>query len=82
MTETVLLGVLGGALGLALTAIGQAGERALENGDGPVTRLLYSLDTGMVLITAGVAVVATVCSGFYPTWRASRVQPALQLKTD
>ena len=82
MTETVLLGVLGGALGLALTAIGQAGERALAGGDDTFTRLLYSLDTGMVLITAGVAVVATVCAGFYPTWRASRVQPALQLKTD
>jgi putative ABC transport system permease protein len=82
MTETVLVGVLGGVLGLGLTLIGQAGERALDGGDSPVTRLLYSLDTGMVLITAGVAVVATVCSGLYPTWRASRVQPARQLKTD
>ncbi len=82
MTETVLLGVLGGALGLGLTAIGQAGERALDPGDSPVTRLLYSLDAGMVLITAAVAVVATVCAGLYPTWRASRVQPGLQLKTD
>jgi ABC-type lipoprotein release transport system permease subunit len=33
-------------------------------------------------MTVGAAVVATVCSGLYPTWRASRVQPALQLKTD
>lgn len=82
MTETVLVGVLGGVLGLGLTALGQASERALDGGDSPVTRLLYSLDTGMVLITAGIAIVATVCSGLYPTWRASRVQPALQLKTD
>jgi putative ABC transport system permease protein len=82
MTETVLVGVLGGILGLGLTALGQATERALAGGDGPTARLLYSLDTGMVLITAGVAVVATVLSGLYPTWRASRVQPALQLKAD
>jgi putative ABC transport system permease protein len=82
MTETVLVGVLGGVLGLGLTAIGQAGERALDGGDSTVTRLLYSLDAGMVIITVGVAIVATVCSGLYPTWRASRVQPALQLKTD
>jgi putative ABC transport system permease protein len=78
MTETVVVGVLGGALGIGLTAVGQASQR----GNGPVARLLYSLDTQMVLITVGVAIVATVCSGLYPTWRASRVQPALQLKTD
>ena len=82
MTETMVVGVLGGVLGLGLTAVGQACERALDGGDSPVTRLLYSLDTGMVLITVGVALAATVCSGLYPTWRASRVQPALQLKTD
>jgi putative ABC transport system permease protein len=82
MTETVLVGVLGGVFGLALTALGQASERALDGDDSPVTRLLYSLDTGMVLITAGVAILATVCSGLYPTWHASRVLPALQLKTD
>jgi putative ABC transport system permease protein len=82
MTETVLVGTLGGLVGLGLTALGQAGERALEGGGGSVTRMLYSLDPGMVLITIGVAVVATVCSGLYPTWRASRLQPALQLKTD
>jgi putative ABC transport system permease protein len=78
----VLVGLLGGFLGLGLTALGQASERALDGGDSPVTRLLYSLDSGMVLITAGVAIAATVCSGLYPTWRASRVQPALQLKID
>lgn len=82
MTETVMVGALGGLLGLGLTVIGQAGERALEGGDSPLIRLLYSLDTEMVFITVGLAVVATVCSGLYPTWRASLVQPALQLKTD
>jgi putative ABC transport system permease protein len=82
MTETMLVGALGALLGLGLTAIGQASERALEGGDSPLTRLLYSLDTGMVLITIAIAVVATMCAGLYPTWRASLVQPALQLKTD
>jgi putative ABC transport system permease protein len=82
MIETVLVGLLGGVLGLGLTALGQASERALDGGDSPVTRLLYCLDSGMVLITAGVAIAATVCSGLYPTWCASRVQPALQLKID
>jgi putative ABC transport system permease protein len=78
MMETIVVGVLGGALGIALTAVGQASQRD----DGPVAQLLYSLNTQMVLITVGVAVVATVCSGLYPALRASQVQPALQLKTD
>jgi putative ABC transport system permease protein len=82
MTETALVGALGALLGLGLTALGQASERSLEGGDSPLTRLLYSLDSGMVLITIAVAVVATMCAGLYPTWRASLVQPALQLKTD
>ncbi len=34
----------------------------------------------MLVITLVVAVGVTVCAGLYPTWRASRVQPAWQLK--
>lgn len=82
LTESAIIGLLGGALGIGLTAIGQASERALDGGDGVVIRLLYSINQETVLMTVGAAVLATVCSGLYPTWRASRVQPALQLKTD
>jgi putative ABC transport system permease protein len=31
-------------------------------------------------LTVGLAIGATLCSGLYPTWRATRVQPAWQLK--
>jgi len=82
MIETVLVGILGGALGIGLTRLGQMSERALDGGHGPVQQVLYSLDTQLILITVTAAVLATVCTGLYPTWRASRVQPALQLKTD
>jgi putative ABC transport system permease protein len=82
MTESAMIGILGGVLGIGLTAIGQASERALDGSDSIVIRLLYSINRQTVLMTVGAAVVATVCSGLYPTWRASRVQPALQLKTD
>jgi ABC-type lipoprotein release transport system permease subunit len=34
----------------------------------------------MVAITLCVAVASTVACGVYPSWRASRVPPALQLK--
>jgi len=34
----------------------------------------------MMLITLAAAILATIATGLYPTWRASRVQPAWQLK--
>jgi putative ABC transport system permease protein len=83
MTETAVVGLLGGALGLALTAAGLSANRALL---APVAKhisldSLTRLDGGMVGITLTVAVFATLCAGLYPTWRATRVQPAWQLKT-
>ncbi len=83
VSETLLIGLLGGVFGLALTAAGLAGLRALlaaANQEGvPVSRLA-SLSTDMVVTTLLVAVVVTVGAGLYPTWRASRIQPAWQLK--
>ena len=80
--ETALVGLPGGLLGLALTAAGLAGQRALHNvsgSTGAVARLT-SLDGSTVFITLALAMAATVCAGLYPMWRASRVQPAWQLK--
>ena len=82
VTETAVVGLLGGVLGLVLTAAGLAANRALLAPVAEAISLdsLTRLDTGMVAITLTVAVLATVCAGLYPTWRASRVQPAWQLK--
>jgi putative ABC transport system permease protein len=68
---------VGGLLGLALTALGLAADRAYVAGD--LGRLAH-LDEGAVVLTLSLAVAVTVLSGLYPTWRASGVQPALQLK--
>jgi putative ABC transport system permease protein len=83
MTETVLIGIAGGILGLALTAAGDMGLRALlaeASRQGLDVARLINMDTGMVVITLTVAVAVTVCAGLYPTWRASHVHPAWQLK--
>jgi putative ABC transport system permease protein len=83
VTETLLIGLVGGLLGLALTAAGAAGLRRLlveASQRGVDISHLISLDSGMVLITLVVGVVVTVSAGLYPTWRASRVHPAWQLK--
>ena len=83
LMETAVIGLAGGLLGLGLTAIGLAADRALlAPGEKNVALdVLTRLDTGMLAITLTVAVASTLCAGLYPTWRASRVQPAWQLKT-
>jgi putative ABC transport system permease protein len=82
VTESMLIGLLGGLLGLALTAVGLSalrGLRGISSADSTAGHLA-SLSVEIVLITFGVAILATICSGLYPALRASRVQPAWQLK--
>ncbi|HEY6457505.1 MAG TPA: ABC transporter permease [Steroidobacteraceae bacterium] len=82
LTETFLVGLSGGLLGLVLTAAGLSALRSLR-GVGNVDSIefhLISLDAQMVVITFGAAIITTIGSGLYPAWRASRVQPGWQLK--
>jgi putative ABC transport system permease protein len=82
LAESMLVGLLGGVLGLGLTAIGLGGLRTLRGvtPQASAAARLYSLDWSMVLITMLAAVAATVACAVYPALRASRVQPAWQLK--
>ncbi|MGC1457773.1 MAG: ABC transporter permease [Steroidobacteraceae bacterium] len=80
LTETAVVGVLGGMLGLALTALGLAANRASLGFLAEYVGGLMRLDPSVMALTVALAVGATLCSGLYPTWRATRVQPALQLK--
>ncbi len=77
LIETAVIGLAGGVLGLALTALGLAGLRAILSE--PVQRLTH-LSLSDVSIAILLAVTATTLAGLYPTWRAARVQPAWQLK--
>jgi putative ABC transport system permease protein len=82
VTESMVIGLLGGLLGLALTAVGLSalrGLRGITSADSARGHLA-SLNVEIVLITFGIAILATICSGLYPALRASRVQPAWQLK--
>jgi putative ABC transport system permease protein len=80
LMETGVVGVLGGILGLALTALGLAGNRASLGSLAQTATRLTHLDPAVMALTVALAVGATLCSGLYPTWRATRVQPAGQLK--
>jgi putative ABC transport system permease protein len=80
LTETAVVGVLGGVLGLALTGVGLAANRWSLGYLADVAGPLMDLNRDVMALTVALAIGATLCSGLYPTWRATRVQPAWQLK--
>lgn len=77
LIEAAVVGIVGAFLGLALTLVGLWGLRSLLS-----ERVAGLAHLDMTDITAAVvlALAAAVIAGLYPTWRASRVQPAWQLK--
>jgi putative ABC transport system permease protein len=79
LTEAGVVGLAGGVLGLLLTGIGVASVGWVLPKD---IATLARLDVNLLILTLLVAVVATVLAGLYPTFRASRVQPAWQLKSN
>jgi putative ABC transport system permease protein len=76
LSETALIGILGGAAGLIMAAAGAALERSVV--DENLARVTH-LDLLLVVITLVLAELATLGAGLYPAWRASRIEPALQL---
>lgn len=79
LIEAATVGLAGGVLGLLLTAVGISGVGLLFQ---PQIARLAHLDFSLVALTLVVAILATVVAAFYPAWRAARVQPAWQLKSN
>ncbi len=80
MVETILVGVLGGALGLLLTAMGLAGQRTTLKTVSAYTAQMTHLDPNLMVLTVVLAVGATFLSGLYPAWRSARSPIGWQLK--
>ncbi len=79
LTEAGMIGVGGGLVGLLLTGVGVlAVSRVLPSRLADLARI----DPALLLITVLVAVTATLLAGVYPAFRAARVQPAWQLKSN
>jgi putative ABC transport system permease protein len=79
LIEGGVIGVAGGILGVFLTWLAMLWLRAKFPGNwGALTRL----DAGLLALTLGIAIVATLLAALYPIWRAAHVQPAWQLKTN
>ena len=77
LCETALVGILGGIAGLLLALAGAALERTVVD---PNLARVTHVDFALVLVTLLLAEFATIGAGLYPAWRATRIQPALQLK--
>jgi putative ABC transport system permease protein len=79
LIEAGMIGVVGGLLGLLFTAAGVTSVGMVL----PVSiAALAKLDLSLLGSTLLVAIVATLLAALYPTFRASRVQPAWQLKSN
>src|SRR5690606_28941585 len=79
LTESAIVGVLGGVFGILLSWGGLAALRALYQGT--ATERLAHMDWAMVAVTVLIALAASLMAGLYPTWRACQIAPATQLKT-
>ncbi|OOG59830.1 ABC transporter permease [Rhodanobacter sp. C03] len=79
LTEAGIIGLAGGVLGLLLTGVGVVSVGWVLPKD---IAALARVDFSLLTLTLLVAVIATTLAGLYPTFRASRVQPAWQLKSN
>ncbi|GLQ47914.1 ABC transporter ATP-binding protein [Dyella lipolytica] len=78
IAEAVMVGVAGGVLGLALTAAGVLSTDLLFEPE--IARLAHT-NVSLIGLTLLVSIFATVVAAIYPAWRAARVQPSWQLKS-
>jgi putative ABC transport system permease protein len=79
LIEAGTVGLSGGLLGLLLTWVGVWGVSWVLPKE---ISTLAHIDASLLVLTLLVAVITTMLAGLYPTFRASRVQPALQLKSN
>jgi len=78
LVEASLIGLAGGLAGLGLSWLGLQGVDSMY---GEFVRNLTDMDWVMVLAAMALGVVSAVTAGLYPTYRACRIAPAAELKT-
>ena len=77
LIEAGVIGVAGGALGLALAQLGLWAVRQQPSDYAELVRL----DGTMLLATVAMTLFASLIAGLLPAWRACQVTPAIQLKS-
>jgi putative ABC transport system permease protein len=91
LIEVVMVGLLGGVLGLALSSLGLSALRAIATrplpgqDDNParvaLQQSLSTMDWQMLAVAIGLALLTGVLAGLYPAWRIGRLSPSTFLKT-
>jgi putative ABC transport system permease protein len=81
LVEAGMIGLAGGALGLVFTWLGLKGIQMQFDDDDVANRVL-SMDWDMALTAVALAIVASLATAIYPTWRACNVQPAAHLSAN
>ncbi len=76
VTESVVLGFLGGALGIAAGLAGNAALGMLSDKFQP------AVSAGTVAFAAGFSIVLGLLFGVYPAWRAAALDPILALRRE
>jgi len=77
LTESAVVGIVGGVLGLLLTL----GALWVLSQQSAAMAQLARMDLSMLLVTLLLAIGSALLAGVLPTWRACQVLPAAQLKT-
>lgn len=78
LTESGLIGLLGALSGLVLTLLGLMLLRKLM----PRFDAIAHLDATLFSMLLVASILGAVAAGAYPAWRACRIAPASQLKTN
>jgi putative ABC transport system permease protein len=77
LVEAGVIGLIGAAVGVALTFGSLAFIRSFDES----TEMIARMDLPMMAIAIVLSVAASLVAGLLPTWRACQVVPALQLKS-
>ncbi|NMH58452.1 ABC transporter permease [Alteromonas ponticola] len=77
ITESALIGIIGGVLGLVLAL---AGIEAVKSMYGDFVSEHVAIDLTMVTVAIALAVISSVLAGCYPAYKACSVPPATQLR--
>ncbi len=77
LTETAVVGLAGGTLGLLL-AFGALAIIAMQSKE---MQVVAHMDLPMLALTFVLALASAMLAGLIPTWRACNITPAIQLKS-
>src|SRR5690606_17047394 len=78
MVEAGLLGLAGSVAGVAFAALGIKLMQQLPE----YYMQLAKFSWPMLLLALGISVIAGLAAGLFPAWRASLIDPAIQVKVD